>query len=152
MIDELKSKLDQIIKPVLDEMGLEIFLFAMNEYRNEITIDLVVDKPAGGITVEECGRLNRRLIQVIDEGGIITTGYTVGVCSPGLDWPLKVQRDFKRAMGRNVMLYLSQPLDGKVQYDGKIVEAGEQNVKIDFNGETKEVPYDVINKGMEIIE
>jgi len=89
-------------------------------------IEVVLDKE-GGITLDECGELNRRISSWIDEKGLLGEEYTVDVCSPGLDRELKNDQDLTWGTGRDVDVNFHQPVDGKSSVIGKLVGVGEDN-------------------------
>lgn len=68
--------------------------------------------------------------------------YTLNVSSPGLDRPLKTDRDFEKALGLDVEVKLFAPLKGKkfitatlVNYDGNTVtlKTDKEEFKIQLN-------------------
>lgn len=70
-----------------------------------------IDKP-GGIELEDCQRISEALGAKLDELDPIKESYLLEVSSPGLDRPLKKERDFIRNMGKKVDVHLYEPLPG----------------------------------------
>ena len=60
-----------------------------------------IDKP-GGITVNDCEAVSRRLSDILDEKDFIEDSYVLEVSSPGLGRPLKKEKDYKRNLGKEV--------------------------------------------------
>ena len=60
-----------------------------------------IDKP-GGITVNDCETVSRAFSDKLDENDFIEDSYIMEISSPGLDRPLKKEKDFKRNMGKLV--------------------------------------------------
>ncbi|MCK5451099.1 MAG: hypothetical protein KAI70_04975 [Candidatus Omnitrophica bacterium] len=83
-------------------------------------IEVVLDKK-GGITLDECGRFNKKLSFWIEEEGLFVSGYGIDVCSPGLDRVLKSELEFKWAIGKQVEVKTCEPVDEKKTIIGKLI-------------------------------
>jgi ribosome maturation factor RimP len=87
----------------------------------------------GGITLEKCAEINRRLGTRLDEwlGENASGSYTLEVNSPGLDRPLKTPRDFSKIVGKKLRMSVRNNRGavesfvgalGQVREDGVLVE------------------------------
>ena len=61
--------------------------------------------------------------------------YTLNVSSPGLDRPLKTQRDFDKCMGERVEVKLFAPLKGKKLFEATLVGFDGNNIELEEKGE-----------------
>jgi len=68
---------------------------------------------AGGITIDDCQRTSEIIGDRLDELDLIENSYYLEVSSPGLDRPLKTDKDLKRNIGMNIELSLYKNIDGK---------------------------------------
>ena len=76
---------------------------------------IYIDKP-GGITLNDCESYHRRVIPLVDQ-----VDYDfLEVCSPGLDRPLKKEKDFRAHMGDRVEVHLYRPRGGKKVFEGEL--------------------------------
>jgi len=91
-----------------------------------------IDKE-GGITLDDVEAFHRK-IQPYAEN--VDYDY-MEVSSPGIDRPLKKQRDFERAEGLEVEVRLYKPLDGAKVYTGELVGLKEGKIVILAGGEEK---------------
>jgi len=57
-----------------------------------MVLRIMADHPHGGITMDECSRLNLEIGDILEEGNVIQSHYILEVCSPGLDRPLRTGR------------------------------------------------------------
>ena len=81
-----------------------------------------------GISIEKCVRYNRALYKKLEESGLFPPGdFSLEVSSPGLDEPLKLHRQYKKNIGRQVELVLQ---DG-VKVEGRLIEVSEDGVIIE---------------------
>jgi ribosome maturation factor RimP len=56
-----------------------------------------------GITIEKCVQFNRKLYKLIEETGMYPEGeFSLEVSSPGLEEPLKMQRQYVKNTGRDI--------------------------------------------------
>jgi ribosome maturation factor RimP len=78
-----------------------------------------IDKP-GGISIDDCQMVSEKLSEKLDKADPIEQSYFLEVSSPGLDRPLKTQKDFEKYRGELVEVKLYQPLDGKRVYEGDL--------------------------------
>lgn len=59
-----------------------------------------------------------------------TRRYGLDVSSPGIERPLRTPAHFSRVVGRRVALRTSPPIDGRRNFRGELLEAGERDVKL----------------------
>lgn len=59
-----------------------------------------------GISIDDCAELSRRLSKVLDESTLIDKHYMLEVSTPGLDQPLKLPRQYRKNLGRNLKVRL----------------------------------------------
>lgn len=72
-----------------------------------------VDKPEGGVTLEDCSHVSRQLSALLDVLDFGTGRYLLEVSSPGLDRQLYKPRDYERFAGRLARVTLDDPETGK---------------------------------------
>lgn len=101
------------IRSEIEKMGAEMLGIEIRRYAGRNVISVTADK-VGGITLEDCVNINRRLSDYFDElsaagsSDVLSQSYTLEVVSPGLDRPLRGKSDFQRASGQWVKVhYLS---------------------------------------------
>ena len=95
----------------------------------------------GGISLDDCADVSRELNPILDEKDPIKDNYFLEVCSPGLDRPLKKDKDFERYAGRDVEVKLYKPLNGTKQLEGELVGLTEDK-KIKVIIDDNEVEFD----------
>jgi len=106
----------------------------------------LVDYPEGGITLDRCGKLNRIILAEIEER-FPGLDYLVEVNSPGLDRNLKTEKDFKKVKGRDILLWLNEPIAGKQFLEAKVVGIKSGKLILDYKGESISVGFDKIKTG-----
>ena len=77
-----------------------------------------------GITIGECAKLNRYLQVPIDENGWLGEKYTLDVSSPGLDKPLKLERQYYGNIGRSLTVTLADD----TEMEGVLEDATDEGI------------------------
>ncbi|MFH1888680.1 MAG: ribosome maturation factor RimP [Candidatus Omnitrophota bacterium] len=150
---ETISQLRDMIVEYLKVQGLDLVDLILRHEGNGFILRVLADRPEGGITVDECSRLNISISNLLDERGLLEEGrYTLEISSPGLDRPLKEKSDFLRCIGRRVRLFLNEPVNDKIELEGSINKAEDDSVYIDKGDKVIRIPLVKINKAKQVIE
>lgn len=81
-----------------------------------------------GISIEKCVQFNRPLYKKLEESNLFPNGdFSLEVSSPGLDEPLKLHRQYRKNIGRQVELVLQ---DGS-KVEGRLVDVSEDGVIVE---------------------
>ncbi|MCK4403973.1 MAG: ribosome maturation factor RimP [candidate division Zixibacteria bacterium] len=123
IVEILKEK----IEPLAEEDGLEIVDLKFFEGGPTSVLRIYVDK-AGGVTVDQCANLSRKIGDFLEIEDLIPSRYTLEVSSPGLDKPLTTGADFKRRIGEKVKVFLREKVGGKMELLGKIKNLDGENL------------------------
>ena len=102
------QELESWIKPLVEEMGLELVdLEAAREPKGFI-LRLYIDRQPEGVTISDCEKVNSEInfrLDTIEE----YKRYNISrleVSSPGLDRKLKSDKDYQRYLGRKIRVIL----------------------------------------------
>jgi ribosome maturation factor RimP len=127
LIDE---NIRELIEGSVEEEGLTFVDMSLIRRKGGAVLRVYADRPGGGITVGECARLSRKLEMVIDNEGIFEGRYTLEVSSPGLDRPLKSEKEFGLRIGENIRLYYSGEDGSSHEIEGKLENVDSRTVSI----------------------
>lgn len=136
MAGRIEAEVEKIVEELLENTALE--LVAVDYVRErDWYLRVFIDKE-GGVDLDDCQDLSRKLEELLDAQDIIKTSYILEVSSPGLDRELKKPRDFQREMGKDIDVSLFAPLDGKKvvtgplsAYDGETINVGDMAIPMD---------------------
>ena len=108
-----EQKTEEILLPIVEEYGFELVDVEYVKEGSNWYLRAYIDKP-GGIGVNDCEAVSRRLSDILDEKDYIEDSYILEVSSPGLGRPLKKEKDFKRSIGEDIDLhfYKGQKIPG----------------------------------------
>ena len=99
--EQYEQKTEEILLPIIEEHGFELVDVEYVKEGSTWYLRAYIDKP-GGITIDDCETVSRRLSDILDEKDYIEDAYILEVSSPGLGRPLKKEKDYKRSLGEEV--------------------------------------------------
>ncbi len=129
--EDYEKKTESFITPILDELGFELYDVEYVKEGSDYFLRAYIDKP-GGITINDCVAVSRRMNEILDREDYISEAYTFEVSSPGLDRPLKKDKDFQRNLGARVELKTFKPYDGMKEFTGILKAFDDDTVTITF--------------------
>ena len=97
--EEYEQKAEALLAPIVEEAGFELVDVEYVKEAGNWYLRGYIDKP-GGITVNDCEAVSRKFSDRLDENDFIEDSYIMEISSPGLDRPLKKEKDFVRSMGK----------------------------------------------------
>lgn len=136
---QLLDRLNQLAKPVLAELGLELVELQFRREKNGWVLRLVIDR-AQGVSVDDCARASREIDTLLEIEGLIDHAFTLEVSSPGLDRPLKSLDDFRRCLGRKVRVVTREPIENQQVIVGVIDLVGDDAVRLRLQKDTVSIP------------
>ncbi len=135
------EKVRAIVESKINALNIEL---VDTEYVKEGTkwfLRLYIDKP-GGVTIDDCQLVHENVIGLIDEADPIAGPYVFEVSSPGLDRPLKTERDFIRNIGQDIELSLYVPdASGKKAYSGILKAYSEGKIVLQPEDSQEELSF-----------
>ncbi len=117
--ERVTERVAAIIEPVIQELGFELVDVDFLTDRGRRVLRIYVDTREG-ITLDECAEVSREVGSLIDLEDLISEQYVLEVSSPGLNRPLRKEKDFIAAMGRKVKVKMRKPLEGRRNFTGML--------------------------------
>jgi len=142
-VNKIVKFVENILIPILDKYNYELVDVEFKKEGKNHFLRVFIDKE-GGITIDDCQIVNEELSEILDKEDPIPYRYYLEVSSPGLDRPLKKDRDFERNKGRLVDIKLKEPLYNKRQIEGKLVDKKDDMLVIDLDGEIIKIPMNIV--------
>lgn len=112
-----EQKTEELLLPIMNEFRFELVDVEYVKEGSNWYLRAYIDKP-GGITVDDCEAVSRRLSDLLDEEDFIDDAYILEVSSPGLGRPLKKDKDFARSIGEEVEIRTFRPVDHEREFTG----------------------------------
>lgn len=136
----IDRRLAAIVAPVVEGLGYELVRLRLMGGKRAV-LQVMADRPEGGIEVEDCAAISRQLSAVLDVEDPIAGEYTLEVSSPGIDRPLTRLKDFERWAGYEARLETAELIDGRRRFRGALagvedgavlIEIAEGTIGLDF--------------------
>ncbi len=115
----IDRRLAEIITPVIEDMGYELVRIRLMSGK-ETTLQIMADKPDGGIEVDGCAEISTAVSATLDVEDPILDAYTLEVSSPGIDRPLTRLKDFEAFEGYVAKLETDELIDGRRRFKGEL--------------------------------
>ncbi|MFY9214536.1 MAG: ribosome maturation factor RimP [Tissierellaceae bacterium] len=142
---EMFKLVGEVCESLAEELGFELVDIEYVKEFGSYFLRVFIDKP-GGVTSDDCEEMSVRLSPILDEKDPIKEPYYLEVSSPGLDRPLKTDKDLKRNLNKEVEIKLYKALNKVKNYQGRLVEFNDDTIIIeDGSGEVISLPRDLIS-------
>lgn len=137
----------EIAEPIIEGLntGIELIEVEYVKEGSEWYLRLYIDK-VGGVSLDDCQLVSESLNDILDEKDPVKGKYIFEVSSPGIDRPLKTDRDFERYKGVEVELHLYAPIENSKLFIGKLIGRENSEIIIEEDigkGKTKERHFNV---------
>ena len=154
----IDRRLAEIIAPEIEALGFELVRVRLMSGK-ETTLQIMADRPDGGIEVDDCAVISTAVSAVLDVEDPILDAYTLEVGSPGIDRPLTRLKDFDTFEGYEAKLETTELIDGRRRFKGELagidgdevlinVEEGTIGLKFDWLSDAKLVLTDDLIREM----
>ena len=125
----IDRRLAEIITPVIEDLGYELVRVRLMSGK-ETTLQIMADKPDGGIEVDDCAVISTAVSATLDVEDPILDAYTLEVSSPGIDRPLTRLKDFDMFEGDEAKLETDELIDGRRRFKGVLAGIEDDEVLI----------------------
>lgn len=114
---QIDRRLADIVTPVIEGMGFELVRLRLMGGQIR-TLQIMADRPLGGIIVNECARISTAVSAVLDVEDPVEDNYVLEVSSPGIDRPLTRLKDFDLWEGYEARIETTELIDGRRRFKG----------------------------------
>ena len=126
-----EQKTEELLLPIVEEYRFELVDVEYVKEGSNWYLRAYIDKP-GGITVDDCEAVSRRLSDLLDEKDFIEEAYILEVSSPGLGRPLKKDKDFARSIGEEVEIRTYKAIDHEKEFTGVLKSFDKDTIVIEL--------------------
>ncbi len=132
-MSKITERVFELAKPVVEEEGCSLWDVEYLREAGTWYLRIYIDKE-GGVSIDDCERISRRLDPILDEADPIPESYVFEVGSAGADRELKRPSDFAQFMDSEIEVKLYKPLDGSKSFVGRLAGYEEGTVVLDWRG------------------
>ncbi len=125
-----EQKTEELLKPLMEEYQFELVDVEYVKEGGNWYLRAYIDK-GGGITVDDCELVSRRMSDLLDEKDYIDESYIFEVSSPGLSRPLKKEKDYARSMGKELEIRTYRAINKEKEFYGILKAYDDKTVTIE---------------------
>jgi ribosome maturation factor RimP len=115
----IDRRLAGIVQPVIEGLGFELVRVRLMGGRTP-TLQIMADRPGGGIVVDDCARISTAVSAVLDVEDPIEDNYSLEVSSPGIDRPLTRLKDFDDWAHHEARVETTELINGRRRFKGML--------------------------------
>ncbi|MFA5523359.1 MAG: ribosome maturation factor RimP [Tissierellales bacterium] len=142
----IESIISEMVNPILQKFFYELVDVEYIKEGPYFYLRVFIDKPSG-VTIDDCQKVSEELSTLLDKEDPIKENYFLEVSSPGLDRPLKKNKDLERSIDKDIEISLYKQISGKKKHIGKLVRFDDNNLfVIDEKNEELQLSRELISK------
>ena len=135
-------KVNALVEQIAEELSYDIYHIEYVKESGEYYLRIYIEKD-GGVSLNDCEALSRRVSDVLDEKDPITDAYFLEVSSPGLNRTLFTNEHYTRFIGNEVLVKLAKAVEGTKTIKGILKENNESSITVE-GAEEINIPKDKI--------
>src|SRR3954469_23631370 len=116
----MAARVAAIAGPVLIGLGYRLVRVKISGSAS-LTVQIMVERPDGSMTIEDCEASSRALSPVFDVEEPVDREYRLELSSPGIDRPLVRRSDFERYRGHEAKIEMEIPLGSQKRFRGTLL-------------------------------
>jgi ribosome maturation factor RimP len=157
-----RAALERVVEPIARAHGAEVVDLELKTERGSWVLRVYVEKAGASVqnlstrdaavNLELCANVSRDLSPALDVADLIPHAYHLEVSSPGVERPLRGERDFTRFAGQKAKLRLREAVDGQRVLVGALDGVSEGKVRVALGTSTREVPLSSVESARLVFE
>ncbi|OQY09627.1 MAG: ribosome maturation factor [Fusobacteriia bacterium 4572_132] len=144
------KKIEKFVSEKAENMALELVDVEYMQDGAYWYVRIYVDKE-GGVGLDDCKMLSKKIEDEVDK--MIKREFFLEVSSPGLERPLKKEKDFIRFQGEKVNILLKNRIDGARRHEGIMEKYENKKIYLKCDDDKLcEIPYEEVKKAKLVFE
>lgn len=135
-MSKITEAVTALARPVVEAEGCSLWDVEYVKEAGSYYLRVFIDKP-GGVSINDCETISRRLDGILDEADPIPDSYVFEVSSAGAERELKRPSDFEAFLGSEVEVRTYRPIHGQKAFVGTLEKY--EDGAITLSGGTKEI-------------
>ena len=152
MKNKVVENVEEKISSKVNELGFEIeYVEFVKEGDNNI-LRIVLDKPNGTISIDDCELVSRTIEDDVDK--LVKIEYVLEVSSPGLERQLKNIKLYKKYTGENINVKLFKKNEIGKEFECILESVNEENesINVKIENETFEIKLSEISSAHTVFD
>jgi ribosome maturation factor RimP len=146
----VEARVASIVESVVVPVGFRLVRVRLTGL-NGATLQIMVERPDGSMSVDECEEISRLVSPALDVDDPIDKAYHLEISSPGIDRPLVRKSDFARWAGYQLKVETSVLVADKKRFKGRLASVSDDGIIVErettgYGEETAiTLPWDTIS-------
>ena len=145
MTESVLKEIERLVEPVLAEMGIELVDMEYRSTQGRRVLRIYADRPTG-INLDDCAMVSREIGNLLDVKDLLQQHYVLEVSSPGLNRPLKREKDFLQAIGQKVKVKTAVPVKGRRNFSGVLQSFENGTLQLKLDDTVVQISEESVNK------
>jgi len=141
----VSQTLQALLEPTIEALGFELLGVLYLKSKSDNIIRLYIDRD-DGVGVDDCASISHHVSGILEVESTLKEAYLLEVSSPGLERPLFQIAHFKKFIGHDVKIWLTEKTEGRVRLSGKIKAVDGKDILITDSGNEYCVSLGIIDK------
>ena len=151
-MSKIAEEVEKCIAPIAEELGYDIVEVEFAKKYNGDNLTVYIDKK-GGVGIEDCERFHTAIDLPLDElNPTNDKPYILNVSSPGIDRPIKTDKEFERNLEEVIEVRLFQAINKKKLYVGSLVSFTETTITLETDKGEVTLERNLISKATKYID
>lgn len=143
-VEESIEKIEKIVLPVLKEMDLELVDIEYLQEGGYWYVRIYIEKLDGDVSLDDCAKVSMAVEDDIDK--LIDKKFFLEISSPGVERPLKREKDYIRFTGSKIKVSLKHKINEKKNFEGILSKFENDTVFLMTDNEELEIPFKEVRK------
>lgn len=143
-MDKTLEEIEKIVLPAVQKRGFELVDLEYVQEGGYLYVRIFIEKNDEDVTLEDCGNLSYDVDEKID--ALIPHKFFLEVSSPGVERPLKKEKDFIRFSGEKISVSLKHKIENTKNLEGVLEKFENDTVFLKLDDRVLEIPFKEIRK------
>lgn len=140
----VEENIEKIVLPVLKDMELELVDIEYLQEGGYWYVRIYIEKMNGDVSLDDCEKVSRAVDEDIDK--LIDKKFFLEISSPGVERPLKKEKDYIRFTGSKIKVSLKHKINDKKNVEGILTKFENDVLYIETEGMELEIPFKEVRK------
>ena len=129
----IEKKITSLIGSHVNSLGYELVGVEYLVVNQQSVLRVYVDSLDSNepLQMHDCSKISNHISTILDVNDSLSFKYCLEVSSPGLDRPLFSLEHYKKAINKNIKVKLKLPIEGMINFKGKITGVISEKIFLD---------------------
>ena len=141
-------KVVDLLEAHIERAGYELVTVEYRKGARRSLLRLLVDRPEGGIGLDDLERLSPVVGDLLDVYDPIEGSYNLELASPGINRPLSKLNHFESFRGRRIRVRTRRPAGAQKVFKGILIAISDQGIELDdeISGRRQRIEFDELEE------